>query len=151
MTAAVRDGLGAGGLGFLVPGFAVNDAGDFVLGVLTHAFPDAHDVTAGGIDEATTFFFQFFAGRNFGAEGGDDDDIVFFEILDVGIFFFAGKELDAHGADLIVDLRVMNNLAENVDGLIGEDLASRISEVDGAFDAVAEAELLGELDGEIAG
>ena len=76
MSAAIGPGLRAGGFGFLVPGFAVNDAGDGILGILAHAFPNAHHVAAGRVHEQAAFFFEFLARGDFRAESRDDDDVV---------------------------------------------------------------------------
>ena len=75
----------------------------------------------------------------------------FFKSCDVGVLLLAGEKLDAHGADLVVHLGVVNDLAENIDRLLGKDLARGVSQVNGPLDAIAKAELLGELDGQIAG
>ena len=129
----------------------MDDAGDLVLGILPHALPDAHHVAAGRIHEPAAFGLELLPRRDFRPEGGDDDDVVFLQVRDVGVLLLAGEELDAHGADLVVDLRVVDDLAENIDRLLGKDLARGIGQVNGALDAVAEAELLGELDGQVAG
>jgi hypothetical protein len=128
----------------------VNDARDFVLGVLPHALPDTHHVAAGRIHKLTTFGFKLLPHGNLSPEGGDDDDVTLPQILDVGVLLFAGQELDAHCADLVVHLRVVDDLAENINRLQREDFARGIGQVDGALDAVAKAEFLGELDGQIA-
>ena len=39
---------------------------------------------------------------------------------------------------------------EDIDRLVGKDLAGGVGQVNGPLDAVAEAELLGELDGQVA-
>ena len=150
MAAAVGHGLRAGRLGLLVPGLAVDDAGDLVLGVLPHALPNAHHVAAGRIDEPAAFGFELLPHRDFRPEGGNDDDVVFLQVRDVGVLLLAGEELDAHRADLVVDFRVVDDLAEDINRLLGEDLARGIGQVNGPLDAVAEAELLGELDGQVA-
>ena len=75
----------------------------------------------------------------------------FFKSCDVGVLLLAGEELDAHGADLVVHLGVVDDLAEDINRLIGKDLAGGVGQVNGPLDAVAEAEFLGQLDGQIAG
>ena len=151
MAAAVGRRLRTGGLGFLVPGLAVDDAGDLVLGVLPHALPDAHHVAAGRVHEAAAFVLELLPRRDLRAEGGNDDNVVLLQVLDVRVLLLAGEELDAHGADLVVHLRVVDDFAEDVDRLAGKDLAGGIGQVNGALDAVAKAEFLGQLDGQIAG
>ena len=65
---------------------------------------------------------------------------------------FAGvaEEADALGAQLVVDVRVVDDFAGQVHLPIGKPLARLIGVVDGAVDAVAEAELAREVDGETA-
>ena len=58
----------------------------------------------------------------------------------------AGEVSDAHGGELSVYFRVVDDLAEERNAAIGEDLARRIGEVDRPLDPVAESELLGQAD-----
>ena len=58
------------------------------------------------------------------------------------------QELDAHRPQLFVDVRVVNDLAGQVHRHGRKALARLIRVVDGAIDAVAEAELAGEMHGE---
>ncbi len=90
MAGTFGGGAGTGGLGFFVPGLAVNDAGDAVVGVLADALPDAHHVAAGGVDKAAALGLKLLHGGHFGAERRNDDEVVFVEVFDVGVFFFAG-------------------------------------------------------------
>src|SRR4029077_12371286 len=86
MSAAICPGLGARGLCFFVPRFAVDDAGDGIRGILLHALPDTHYVSARRIYKQTTFFLQLAAGGNLSAERRDDDGI--FRLQLIGFFFF---------------------------------------------------------------
>ena len=52
---------------------------------------------------------------------------------------------------LLVDVRVVDDLAGQEDRPIGKPLARLVGVVDGAIDAVAEPELAREVDGEAAG
>jgi predicted nucleic acid-binding protein len=54
-------------------------------------------------------------------------------------------------AQLVIDVRVVNDFAGEVHVPIGETLARLIGVVDGAIDAVTEAELLREMNREAAG
>ena len=83
MAAAVSRGLRTGGLGFLVLGLAVDDAGDAVLGILAHAFPNAHHVAAGGVHELAALGFELLAGADFGAERGNDHHVVLLAIRSI--------------------------------------------------------------------
>ena len=59
-----------------------------------------------------------------------------------------GQEADALRAQLVVDVRVVDDLAGQEDAPVREALARLIGVVDGAVDAVAEAELAREVDGQ---
>ena len=64
-------------------------------------------------------------------------------------------DLDAKVLDLIVNLGVVNDFAQQINrGLrrdFGKMFARRVGEVNGALDAVTKAEFLCELDGQVAG
>ena len=76
MTLAVAERARAGGLGFLVLGLAVDDGSGGFARVFAHAFPDTHDVAAGGVDDLAAAFFDLLQGGKLGAEGGNDHDVV---------------------------------------------------------------------------
>jgi hypothetical protein len=149
MAAAVGARLRRGGLGLLVLGLAVDDAGDVILRVLPDAFPDAHHVAAGRVHDHATFGLDVFTGADFGAEGGNDDGITGLQEFEFLVRGLVGNDLDAHVADLVVDLRVVDDFAEHVNGrlwcVLGKIFPRGIGKVDGAFDAVAKAEFLREL------
>ena len=151
VSPARADGTAGGGFGFFVLGFAVDNGGDVASGVLADAFPDAHDVAAGGVHNLAAAFLDAGKGSDIGAEGGDDDDVADSEDVEVGGANFANEVADAEGADLLVDLGVVDDFAEDVEAFALEDFGGGVSEVDGALDAVAEAELFGEFDGDSGG
>ena len=57
------------------------------------------------------------------------------------VFVGIAQKADALRAQLIVDVRVVDDLAGQKDVAVGKALARLIGVVDGAIDAVAEAEL----------
>jgi hypothetical protein len=57
-----------------------------------------------------------------------------------------GQEADPHRAQLLVDVRVVDDLAGQEDVAVGKALPRLIGIVDGAVDAVTEAELAREMD-----
>ncbi len=59
-------------------------------------------------------------------------------------------ELDPHGPQLLVDVRVVDDLAGQEHAAVGEALPGLVGVVDGAVHAVAEAELAREVDGQAA-
>ena len=149
MARAVGAGLGGGGLGFLVLGLAVDDAGDPFLGVLADPFPDAHHVAASRVHQAAAFGLKFGARAHLGAKGGDDHHVVGLEPLQFLLGGFGRNDLDAHVVNLVVDFRVVDDFAEKINGLgQREDIAGGVGKVNGAFHAVTKAEFLGQLDGE---
>ena len=83
------------------------------------------------------------------AEGRQDDDVARRQRVEglAGV----GEEAHTLRANLVVDVRVVNDLAGQIHALIGESLARLIRVVDGAIDAVAEAELPRQMHGEAAG
>lgn len=89
-------GLGAGGHGFFVPGFSVNDAGDVVAGVLADSLPNAHHVAAGGIDDGASDGRDSSSGGDLGSKGRDDDDILGAQQGKFVRLGAAGKRADAH-------------------------------------------------------
>ena len=150
-AAAFADGLRDGGLGFLVPGLAVDDGGGALVAVLADAFPDAAYVAAGGVDLVAADFVEAVEHFHFRAEGGDDDDVLpgqAVEIVDAARFL---ELLDAHVAQLVVDLGVVDDFAQEVNVVAGVDLGGGVGHVDGALDAVTKAECLGQFDRQAVG
>lgn len=144
------EGAGGGGLCFFVFGFSVDDGGAAFFGVVADAFPDAHDVATGGVDDDAAFFLELVHGVDGRSEGWDDDDVAFDEFVEALFFFWAGHGDDAHFFELTIDLWVVDDFAEEVERFVIEDFARGVGEVDGAFDAVAETELACEADGGVA-
>ncbi len=142
-AAGVAEGARGGGAGFLVGGFAVDDGREVAFGVVADPAPDGHDIAAGGVDGGAAAFCDLLHDGGFSAEGWDDDDIVWVEGFEFVVGWPAGEEADVHFAELAIDLRVVDDFAEEEEIAAGEDLACGVGEVDGAFDAVAEAELFG--------
>ncbi len=57
---------------------------------------------------------------------------------------FDGDADDAFFIELAIDLGIVDDFAKQEDAIVGEDAAGGVGEVDGAFDAIAEAEVAGE-------
>ncbi len=117
MARAVGGGLGGGGLGFLVLGLAVDDAGDAFLGILADAFPDAHHVAASGVHQFAAFGDEFFLRVHLRAEGGNDDHVPGVQTAQFLLARLGGNDLDAHVANLVIDLRVMDDFAQQINRL----------------------------------
>ena len=131
-------------------GFAVDDGGDAIGGVSADPAPDFHHIAAGGVDDAAAAGFDFVDELGGCAEGGDNDDVVLGELVVFGGEFLPWEGDDVHFPEVLVDFRVVDDFADEEDAFVGEDAAGGVGEVDGTFDAVAEAELFGEEDGGVA-
>ena len=152
MTGAEGGGLGSRGLGLLMLGFAVDDAGHRFTRILPDPFPDAHHITARGVDQQAALGFEFLPGLNLGSKRRNDHHIVRFQLIHLGRTRLGGNRHDSHVADLVVDLRVVDDLAKQVNGARWrEDAARGVSQVDRAFNAVTKAEFLGQLHREPSG
>ena len=145
------DRLATGGHRFLVGSFAMDDTGDRLLGVGAHAFPDAHHITAGGVHKLAALGLELLPNGDFRAERRDDHNITFAQIIDIRRLMGAGQEVNAHLPNLVVYLRVMDDFPQNIERLVREHLARGVGKVDAALDAVAKAEFLRELDGNLTG
>ena len=141
VTLAIAVGA-TGGAGLLVVALPWMIEVKRLLGVFAHAFPDAHHVAAGGVDDLAALL-DLFQGRQLGAKGGDDHHIVgcSWRRALVGIGFMMPIARSA------VHLGIVDDFAEMKTAVL-ENLARGVGEIDGALHAVAEAELLGEPDGQ---
>ena len=72
-------------------------------------------------------------------------------MIDLIVPRLAGDRHDAQAADLIVDLGIVDDFAEQKNTTIGISPARRISEIDGAFDAITKPKFLRQLYGQVAG
>ena len=114
MAGAISGRLRSGRLGLLVPGFAVNDAGDRLLRVLPHAFPHTHHVAAGGVHHQTALLLQLFPGADLRPKGGDDDHVLRTQPGHLLLCRLRWNGADAHVADLIVDLGIVDDFSDQV-------------------------------------
>ena len=142
MSLAVTEGAGTGRLRLFVLGLAVNDRGRRFAGVFADPLPDAHHVAAGSVHDLAAAILDLLLNGKFGAESGDDDNIVGLQIGDVGLFVVAGQVLDAERRDLLVDLGIVNDFTNNEEPTVLENFARGVSKIDGAFDPVAKPKLL---------
>src|SRR6267142_5767984 len=112
VSGPARPGLGTGGFGFFMPGFAVDDAGHSLLGILANTFPDAHYVATGSIHEQATLFFELLARGDLGAKGRDNDNVLGAQLVDLLVARLARDGHNAQPPYLIVDLGVMDDFAQ---------------------------------------
>ena len=147
MLQAVGGRLGGRGLRFLVPHLAVDDRCVALLGVALHVLPDVQHRTARGVHQRAAAPVQIRQQGDRHTERRQDDDVV--RRQGVEGFAVVRQKAHAHGAQLLVDVRVVDDFAEQVDGFLGrETAAGGVGEVNGALNAVAKAELLREFDGQ---
>lgn len=144
------EGTGCGRPGFLVIGLAMNDGGNVVFGVVAHSAPYFHYITTGGVDDVAADLGESVHEMGRGSEGRDNHDILVGELVVIGAHFPPWEGNDSHFAELGVDLRVVDDFANQENTLFFEDLASGVSEVDRAFNAVAEAKFSSQADGGVA-
>ena len=111
--------------------------------------PDVQDRAARGVDERAALGRELRHVGDGHAKRRQDHDVVWPERRRA----FAGirQEADPCRAQPIVDVRVVDDLAGQKDVAAGEAAPRLVGVVDGAIDAVAEAELAREVDGQPAG
>ena len=92
---AVAERAGTGGFGFLMFRLAVNDRGGGFTGIFAHAFPDTHDVAAGGVHDLAAAFFNLLLDRQFRSKSRHNHDVFGTKIGDVRLLIFPHQVLDA--------------------------------------------------------
>jgi hypothetical protein len=142
-------GLRRGGPRFFVMHFSVDDRREAVLRVAPDVLPDVQHRSACRVDERAALRFQLRELADRHAEGGQDDDVVLPERR--AIFAWIRQDADAARTELIVDVRVVDDLAGQENALVRKLLARLVRVVDRAIDAVAEAEFRREMDRQTAG
>ena len=75
-------------------GFAVDNRSSGFARVFADAFPDAHHVAAGRIDDLAAAVFNLLLDRQFGSKRRHDDDVVGAEIGDVRLLVLSRQVLD---------------------------------------------------------
>jgi hypothetical protein len=146
MAVAAMDRLRGGSPRLLVPVLAVNDRREAVDGVALYVLPDVQDRTAGRVDECAPALDQLLEELDGDAECRQDDHVVWCERINR--FAWIGEEADTLCAKLLVDVRIVDDLARQQHRAIGKPLARLICVVDCAVDAVAEPELPREVNGQ---
>ena len=149
VSAAVGDGLRGGCLRLLVPDLAVNDGGIAAFGIAADVLPHVEDRSARRVDQRAALTLELLEHCHGDAERRQDHDVARPETLNhAGV---VGEKADPHRAELVVDVRVVNDFAGQEHCALGEALAGLIGVVDGAIDAVAEAELARQVQRQPAG
>ena len=148
-AAGILHHLAGGRLGLLVVVLAVDDRGEAVAGVALHPLPDVEHRAAGGIDQHAADRPQTLEVADGHSEGRQDDDVVGGDAAEVE---FAGlapeEELHAHVAQLLVDMGIVDDLADQEQPPVGELDPGLIGVIDRPVHSVAEPEFPGEPEGQ---
>ena len=131
---------------FFVLDLAVDDRGISVLRVAHDVLPDVEHGPARRVDERAALVDEARHVTDGHAEGRQDHDV--FRSERFPRFGRLAQEPDAGGAQPIVDVGIVDDLAGQVDVLLGKSPPRLIGVVDGAVDAVAESEFAGEVHGQ---
>src|SRR3954469_23438136 len=113
MSFSISQGAGAGRLGFFVLSLAMYDGGGRFAGIFADPLPNTHHVPAGRVHDLAAAILDLLLNRQFGSKRPNDDDIVWAKIGDVRLFVSTGQVLDAQRRNLLVDLRIVNDFADN--------------------------------------
>ena len=136
---------------FLVGVLAVDDGGEPVACVALHALPHVKHRAARGIHQNAADLPQGSEVLERDPEGRDDHHVVGGEVGEVEDALGRGvDEADAHLRHPLVHVRVVDDLPDQEDALVGELVDGLVGIVHRAVDAVAESELLGEAHGDVA-
>jgi hypothetical protein len=146
ILAAISSRLRSGGLRFLVPHLAVDDGGVATLCVSADVFPDVEHRTTRGVDERAAPLLELLEQRDRYAERRQDHHVGGAQLVER--LPVVGEEADSHRAQLLVDMRVVDDFAGEEDLAVGKALARLVCVVDRAIHAIAEAELASEMHGE---
>ena len=133
----------------LVVRLAVDDRRIAVARVLADVLPDVEHRAAGRVHEGAAPALQTLESLHRHAERGNDADIRGIEAVDRVAEVV--EETHAGRTQPAVDVRVVNDLAGQEDAPVREPMPCLIRVVDGAVDAVAEAELARQTHGQTTG
>jgi hypothetical protein len=149
LSARKGEGLRGRGVRLFVVHLAVNDGGEAVPRVPGDVLPDVEHRAARRVDGHASLGGQLLRLVDGEPECRDDDDVAWAERVPAlsGI----RQEADPGGAQLVVDVRVVNDLARQEHVAVGKPVARLVGVVHRSVDAVAEAELLGQMHGETPG
>jgi hypothetical protein len=128
---------------------AVDDGGKAVLRVADDVFPDVEHRTARRVDERAALVDEPRHVAHGHAERGQDHDVV--RAQRRPLFARIAQKTDPRGPQAIVDMRVVDDLAGQKDVAIGKAAPCLVGVIDGAIDAIAEAEFAREVNGQPSG
>ena len=88
--------------------------------------PNLHNISTGRIDDCSTAFFDLLDVAGGSSKCGDDDDVIFSELVVLFIHFLPREGDDIHVFELSVDLLVVNDFTDQVDIILRKNLSSCI-------------------------
>ena len=151
LPARVLGHLARRGLRLLVVVLAVDQRREAVPGVGVHALPDVEDRAAGRVHEDAPHAAQPLEVADRHAERGEDHHVVRSHRGEVELAARGAVEaLHAHGMELGIDVGVVDDLAHQEQAAVRKLGARLVGVLDRAVDAVAEPELAGQPEGEVA-
>src|SRR5260370_21477181 len=104
MSLAIAERARTGCLGLFVFGFAMNDGGGRFAPVFADTLPDAHHVTASGIDNPTATLLGLLTDPQFPSVRALNDHFVCSESGTVGLCFLPTDVLDPSPPDFVIHL-----------------------------------------------
>jgi len=126
-----------------VPILPVNDRREALVGISLHVLPHVQHGAARGVDQCASALDERLEQFDCDSECWKDYDVV--RRQRVERFTWIAEKADSLRADLIVDVRVVDDFAGQKQRAIGKALARLIGVVNGAIDAVTEAKLASEV------
>src|SRR5262249_47262740 len=113
--------------------------------IATDVLPNIEHGTTGRIDERTSLPIQLLQHRDGDTKRGQDDDVGWREVIDRRTAGRVAQELHTHGAEFLVHMRVVNDLASEEYLLVWKTAAGLIRVIHRAVDAITEAKLTCEM------
>src|SRR5436309_12205135 len=121
---------------FLVLSLSMDNRCNLFDGILANAFPDAHHIATGGIDDLTTAFLNLFQRDQIGSKSRDDHHVLRAQFVDLGLAAVTKQVLYPERRNLLVYERVVNDFTQDEEATSGKDLARCVCEIDRPLDAV---------------
>jgi hypothetical protein len=129
---------------------SVDERREAVTRIRLDALPHVEHRATRRVDEHATDGAQRLERLDRHPKGREDHDVVGLDGREVEVPVRTRlHDLDAHAAELRVHVRVVDDLASEDEVPIGKFLSSLVGVLDGALDAIAEAELLREADSDV--
>jgi hypothetical protein len=127
----------------------VNDARHRILRILPYPLPDAHHVPASRIHKQTPLRLQFPPRGHLRPERRDNHQVLRLQLIDLLVLGLARDRHDPHPANLVIDLRVVNDLAQQENSPVRIRPPRGVGQVYRPLHPVTKTELLRQLDGHV--